>query len=539
MRASKVEDPGNTDVATESTNRRSSKRNSLASRGAGNAFEDGLDTPDVEILLAKDADERAAEGGPSLLARSISEFAGTFFLVLSVGVAVQTSGNLPPVGIGMILAIQIYSYGSVSGGMFNPAVTLAVLLSGRRRIKPDVAGISMGSQLLGGCIAGLFAYAITNKSFCFEHDANSIRSNVITSLFLEVFYTTALCNTVLTSGTSLDVPNQYFGFAIGLTVTSAAYACSGFDQGSFNPAVTFGINFGNLVNSDASQSCEAGSWILFLFAPFLGSILSAIVFRTTRIREYKEDPLSIGIGLPEKLAAEFVGTFFLVLTVGVAVVGANGMAAVAIGMMLAVQIYTFGSVSGACFNPAVTFAVLLSGRGKIEPLQAAAYAGVQLIAGLIAASFALLITDKTFYFDIDQTPEGGAGSSFFLEMLCTAALCMAVLTTGTSKDAPNHYFGFAIGGTVTAMAITCGKYNQGSFNPAVTFGINMANYFNGNNSGTPSGGSWMIFLFGPICGSLLAVMLFIGTRIQEFAPSDFPLLSNQGLTSTVGKEETE
>jgi aquaporin Z len=81
--------------------------------------------------------------------------------------------------------------------------------------------------------------------------------------------------------------------------------------------------------------------------------------------------------LRERLLAECVGTFFLVLTIGVSVAGGGPNAPVAIGLILGIQIYTFGSVSGGMFNPAVTLAVLLSGRGKITPPHAAAYMGAQ------------------------------------------------------------------------------------------------------------------------------------------------------------------
>merc|ERR1712039_560767 len=104
------------------------------------------------------------------------------------------------------------------------------------------------------------AFCVTQRSFCFdfavfEADSDSdFDGNPLSSFILEVIFTFALCNTVLHTGTSNDCPNQYFGFAIGLTVTGGAMACGGYDQGSFNPAVTIGINMGDLANGSRNDS---------------------------------------------------------------------------------------------------------------------------------------------------------------------------------------------------------------------------------------------------------------------------------------------
>jgi len=490
-----------------------------ASRGAHNALAgaDAIDAPNKNWgnHLGQTIAERAGDE-PDLLPKLFSEFIGTFFLVFTVGVSTQ-SGSAPfaPVAIGLVLGIQIYCYGSISGGMFNPAVTIAVLLSGRSKIHPKTAALDICVQFLGGGTAGLFAYAVTDKTFCFDWEANPYGGSGV-SLLLETIYTAALCLTVLTAGTSWDVPNEYYGFAIGMTVTASAYACGGFDQGSFNPAVTFGINFANAVNAGRpSMACEIGPWLLFLFAPFLGSFLAVGVFRGTRVREYSEGLEDIE--LKEKLLAEFTGTFFLVFTVCVAVCGGSSFAALAIGLMLSVQVYTFARVSGACLNPAVTLAVFFSGRGKMDAKTTASYIGIQFFAGIFAGFLAFGVTDpKTFYFDQELTEKaGGMGSSFILEALCTSVLCMTVLTTGTSKDAPNQYYGFAIGCAVLASAVTCGDFNQGSFNPAVTAGANFANYANDKTS-NPSAGAFFLFLLTPFCGSALAAGAFVATRQREF-----------------------
>jgi aquaporin Z len=218
--------------------------------------------------------------------------------------------------------------------------------------------------------------------------------------------------------------------------------------------------------------------------------------------------------LRERLLAEFVGTFFLVLTIGVSVVGGGSMAAVAIGLVLGVQIYTFGSISGAFFNPAVVLAVLLSGRGKISPQDAGLYAATECLGALFGGAIAFAVTGSTFCFDYSLTHAWG--TSLMLEALFTMLLCNTVLAAGTSNDTPNHYFGFAIGLTVTGGALASGGFDQGSLNPAVTLGINIANYMNGDAALNPSFASWVIFLLAPTLGGCLAAGVFRGTRGNEF-----------------------
>jgi hypothetical protein len=84
-----------------------------------------------------------------------------------------------------------------------------------------------------------------------------------------------------------------------------------------------------------------------------------------------------------KLAAELVGTYFLVLTVGIAVTRMNMLAPLAIGGVLMVMVYAGGHISGAHFNPAVTLAVLV--RGRISSAAAGGYVVSQVIGALLAA----------------------------------------------------------------------------------------------------------------------------------------------------------
>mmetsp|Transcript_101930 Transcript_101930/g.328809 ORF Transcript_101930/g.328809 Transcript_101930/m.328809 type:complete len:305 (+) Transcript_101930:70-984(+) len=224
---------------------------------------------------------------PLLRERLLAEFVGTFFLVLTVGIGVASGSDMAPVAIGLMLAVQIYTFGSVSGGFLNPAVTLAVVLAGRQKIYSRNAALYMAAEFLGGIAAGFAAFAGTEKSFCFDYAAKS--QSWGTGFELEMLFTMALCGIVLAAGTSNDAPNQYFGFAIGCTVVAGALACGGFDQGSFNPAVTVGMNIANYANGNATQNPSVGAWFVFTLAPFVGGTLAAGVFRGTRGNEFQEE----------------------------------------------------------------------------------------------------------------------------------------------------------------------------------------------------------------------------------------------------------
>ena len=170
--------------------------------------------------------------------------------------------------------------------------------------------------------------------------------------------------------------------------------------------------------------------------------------------------------LQNKLIAEFIGTFFLALTICTAAVhgSAGEYAPFAIASTLMVMIYGLGHVSGAHFNPAVTVGIWL--RGACEKDEVAPYIAVQVIAGAAAAlaSTNLLIADPSVTaLELDMTQTIGA------EFLYTFALVFVILNVATSEaTAGNGYYGAAIAFVVLAGALTVGGISGGSFNPAVT-----------------------------------------------------------------------
>ena len=201
----------------------------------------------------------------------------------------------------------------------------------------------------------------------------------------------------------------------------------------------------------------------------------------------------------KKLLTEFIGTFFLIFTVGCVVTGGGAPTSViAIGIVLMTMVYMGGHISGAHYNPAVTIAMLAS--KKINANDAGGYLFAQVVAGFAAAFATQFVAGKAF-----TGPAPGAGvtapQALVVEILFTFALVLVIFNVAVHKKmANNPMYGFSIGGVIVAAAYAGGPISGGAFNPAVAFGPIML-------SGV-SEHLW-IYLVGPIVGGLLAAGAFM------------------------------
>lgn len=207
----------------------------------------------------------------------------------------------------------------------------------------------------------------------------------------------------------------------------------------------------------------------------------------------------------KKLLTEFLGTFFLVLIIGLAVVGTGSLAPLAIGVGLAVLVYMGGHISGAHYNPAVSTAALL--RGKMPAADFVPYLVAQLLGAVGGAAMSNVITGETFA----PAPAAGIGllPPLLIEILFTFLLVLVVLNTAThAATKGNSYYGLAIGGTVMAAAFVGGGISGGAFNPAVGIGPILVNAVAG---GGGFADLWY-YIAGPLIGGILAAVVF---KIQE------------------------
>merc|ERR1719274_402141 len=177
------------------------------------------------------------------------------------------------------------------------------------------------------------------------------------------------------------------------------------------------------------------------------------------------------------IVSEFIGTFFLVLTVGLNVLGKSPAPVFSIASSLMCMIYALGNCSGAHFNPAVTLAIIIAGRDKCPASEGAAYMGVQILAGIVAAyTYAAMHHGATF--PLAPGAGFGFGHAAAAEIVFTFVLCFVVLCVATVKEPSKDMFGLAIASCVTAGGYAIGAVSGGSLNPAVSFGISSANIIN-------------------------------------------------------------
>jgi aquaporin Z len=199
----------------------------------------------------------------------------------------------------------------------------------------------------------------------------------------------------------------------------------------------------------------------------------------------------------KKYLVEFIGTFFLAMTIGMTVIGASAgtLAPVAIGSALMIMVYAGGHVSGGHYNPAVTLAVWL--RGRCATADVLPYWISQILGALAASAVVLFLKGDSLATPSDLK----IGPALLAEFLGTFALAYVVLNVATAKaTAGNSNYGLAIGFTVMVMAFALGDVSGGAFNPAVAIGITVMHLAKITNL-------W-IYLLGNLGGGAIAALTF-------------------------------
>ena len=202
------------------------------------------------------------------------EFIGMFLFVLVVGMVVidPGAGPLAPIAIGSTLMILVYAGGHISGGHYNPAVTLAVWIRGRCPTA-DVVPYWI-SQILGAFVASFVVMYLKG-----DPTMTPAELKVVPSLLAEFIGTFALCFVVLNVATAkATAGNSNYGLAIGFTVVVMAFALGGISGGAFNPAIAIGITALHIEK-------VSNIWI-YLVGDLSAAALAAFVFKWL----HPEDP---------------------------------------------------------------------------------------------------------------------------------------------------------------------------------------------------------------------------------------------------------
>ena len=227
----------------------------------------------ADVITRRGAREEVRKAVPaSEWASSSRKYAveaiGAFFLVFTVAASGLSHSAFTPLAAGSVLMVMVYAGGHISGGHYNPAVTIAALV--RRRIGPAEAVQYWIVQLVAGVIAGLVARAVVDPAAvtALHPSGHALRATAV----VELLFTFALCYVVLNVATSKDQPgNSFFGLAIGFTVLAGAFAVGGISGAAFNPAVSLGAAVGGLF-------AWSTLWV-YLVVQIIAGIAAGLVFR--------------------------------------------------------------------------------------------------------------------------------------------------------------------------------------------------------------------------------------------------------------------
>ncbi len=201
----------------------------------------------------------------------LTELIGTFFLVLTIGCNVLGGNPLAPVAIGGVLMVMIFAGGHISGGHFNPAVTLAVTCRGKCTPQDAVAYIF--SQVAGATGAAFTAKYLYAEAAVKVAAAAPGAFNTGPAFVAELVFTFALAWVVLNVATSKDTANNsFYGLAIGGTVMAGAFSVGSISGGAFNPAVAVGAALMGLI--------QWGNIWVHLLADFIGGLMACCAFKT-------------------------------------------------------------------------------------------------------------------------------------------------------------------------------------------------------------------------------------------------------------------
>jgi aquaporin Z len=206
--------------------------------------------------------------------------------------------------------------------------------------------------------------------------------------------------------------------------------------------------------------------------------------------------------LTRKIIVEFIGTFFLMFTVGMAVARAGNLAPLAIGSVLMVMVFAGGHVSGGHYNPAVSTGVLL--RGRMNPAEFVPY----LVAQAAGAVLAALLVKGLGYAPHTTAIVAATWKMLVVEALFTFALVYVVLNVATARGTENNsFYGLAIGFTLAVAAFVIGPISGGAINPAVALGGSVLGMFAWSHI-------W-IYLLAEFVGGAVAAGAFLVTQPAE------------------------
>lgn len=205
----------------------------------------------------------------------------------------------------------------------------------------------------------------------------------------------------------------------------------------------------------------------------------------------------------KKYIAEFIGTFVLVFVacgtaaaIGCDVTGGYLAVALVFGLVIVAMAYSIGNISGCHINPAVSIAMLISGKMSVKDF--IGYVVAQFAGAIVGAAAMIPFLGSDCGFGANALFEGSAGKSFAIEVILTFIFVIAILSV-TSKVENSNVAGLVIGLSLTLVHILGIHFTGTSVNPARSFGPAL---FNGSLDTV-----W-VFILAPLVGGALAAVVY-------------------------------
>ncbi|KPI86204.1 aquaporin-like protein [Leptomonas seymouri] len=223
-------------------------------------------------------------------ANFVCEGVGTFVFLLTISLAEMNCGvlsingdshtrNLAPIAEGFMLCVLVFTFGYISGGHFNPAVTLAVVLI--RGMRLGEAMSYWVAQVIGAIVGAGLGILIngTTRHLPAPHVMQNTPEYIASAFIAEAVFTLFLVTVVLHVAYSQQRNNHYYGLAIGICLLAAQYAVGGVSGGAFNPAVATGLQLTKFIA--AGYATQLMYLWLYWAAPAAGAVGAAFLFQLT------------------------------------------------------------------------------------------------------------------------------------------------------------------------------------------------------------------------------------------------------------------
>lgn len=459
------------------------------------------------------------------LAPFVAEFLGTYLICMAVA-ADARDVQWGHVARASAVMVSTYAVATVSGANLNPAVSLSLWISGRLSFQ------SMLGYISAQVSAGISAVTVLRA---FNQPLEELGSRVPFSLthvvLVEMLFTTCLVfvflNCVWGARRSPDVDhNQFFGLAIGSVIVAGGYISVKISGAMFNPACVIGL-------------CMYGNWLwglLYISVHVLSSLLACALFygvRQTQPRPITESDDETAVLLPgrterqtrsftraSKLLSEAVGVVVIAFTARLGSATDCHVTPLAVGAAVMSMTYSLGDVS-AHFNPAVTLAVVVSGRGKCSRVEGGLFALVQF---LVAACVGIVGRVIEHQIKVHRNPierfvflEIAVGETLSTLMVVLAVLSVTTVTTSWGqKDGLSFYSGLTVGACFAAGGFSLWGLSAGELNPVLSLATLAA-----EGSGPRSAVDFVTQVFFQVLGGLLAASAFALANPKEYKRKRF------------------